>query len=162
MGWKEDAKRDAEGIRRAAWQDILPVDPVLIARWLGINVLEAELDRDVAGALVKQSGQDPTILLNAVDSPNRQRFTCAHELGHFARRSDQPDVYEYVDRRNTLSAMGQDEEEMYANAFAANLLMPEDHVRRFHERGMNDLEMSLRFSVSREAIVNRLKNLGLA
>jgi Zn-dependent peptidase ImmA (M78 family) len=58
----------------------------------------------------------------------------AHELGHFIRRTDEPHKYEYVDYRDQRSSTGTDEEEMFANRFAANLLMPELLVKTFHEQ----------------------------
>jgi len=59
------------------------------------------------------------------------------------------------------SSTGLDPEEVYANEFAASLLMPEDKVRSCVETGMGDLEMAIRFKVSREAMQNRLANLDL-
>jgi Zn-dependent peptidase ImmA (M78 family) len=161
MTFAAEAAKDAERIRATTWGDTIPVDPVRIARRLGIHVLDAKLSPTVSGALVKKPGQDPTILLNASDSPNRKRYTCAHEIGHFVKRSDAPDQYEYVDLRGPLAAAGQDPEEMYANAFAANLLMPEKEVRRLHREGKGELEMALFFDVSADAMHYRLKNLGL-
>jgi Zn-dependent peptidase ImmA (M78 family) len=158
---KTEAAKDAARLLKAVWGDAIPVDPVLIARAAGLRVLDASLDTNTLGALIKQPGQDPTILLNANDSENRKRFTCAHEIGHFVRRSEEADEYTTVDLRNSLSATGQDPEEVYANEFAACLLMPEADVRHFVEMGLDDLEMSIRFKVSREAIQYRLKNLGL-
>lgn len=156
MTIRSDAERDADGILDELWDDHLdgrlPIDPVRIARRLGIDVLNARLDPDVSGALVKELGQDPVIVLNWHDSNNRKRFTCAHEIGHFVKRSDKPDDYEYVDRRDTFSASGQDPDEVHANTFAACLLMPANHVRRLRRRGLSDVEMAVRFDVSREAM----------
>ncbi|MGD0452307.1 MAG: ImmA/IrrE family metallo-endopeptidase [Solirubrobacteraceae bacterium] len=156
---KQEAARDAAMLLREAWGAPLPVDPISIARAAGIRVLDAPLDDDTAGALVKEPGQDPTILLNQNDSPNRKRFTCAHELGHYRRRSADETEYTTVDLRGSLAAAGTDPEEIYANEFAASLLMPEDAVRRLLEEGLGDLELAIRFGVSREAIEYRLKNL---
>lgn len=158
---KLEAERDAANLRKATGVSLLPIDPVRIARIAGLQVLEAELDENTLGALVKQPGKDPTILLNQGDSENRRRFTCAHELGHFVRRSEEADEYTTVDLRNSLSATGEDVDEVYANEFAASLLMPEEEVRAFAGMGMSDLEMAIRFKVSREAMQFRLKNLGL-
>jgi Zn-dependent peptidase ImmA (M78 family) len=154
------AKADAESILRSAWvRHHYPVDPVRIARSLGVNVVDANLAGDVAGAIVKEPGKDAVILVNQTDHPNRKRFTVAHELGHFVQKSE--DAFEYVDRRDTLSTMGVSPDEMYANAFAANLLMPEEEVKRLHNEKTSDLEMALRFGVSREAMSIRLSSLGL-
>lgn len=158
-----EATEDAAKLLKAAWKSgAIPVDPVRIARAVGLRVLEADLDEKTLGALVKNPGHDPVILLNQGDSENRRRFTCAHELGHFVRRSEEEEEYETVDLRNSLSSTGLDPEEIYANEFAASLLMPEDKVKSFVEEGMDDLEMAIRFKVSREATQLRLKNLELA
>jgi Zn-dependent peptidase ImmA (M78 family) len=158
---KMEAAEDAAKLLSAVWSGAIPVDPVAIARAAGLRVVEAELDEKTLGALVKNPGQDPVILLNQHDGPNRRRFTCAHELGHFVRRSVETEEYATVDLRNSFSATGSDSEEIYANEFAASLLMPEDEVRRFVKAGMNDLEMAIRFKVSREAMQHRLDNLDL-
>ena len=67
-----------------------------------------------------------------------------------------------VDLRSGLSTTGSDPEEVYANEFAACLLMPPDSIRTYRETGLSDLEMAMSFKVSREAMRHRLKNLGLA
>ncbi len=159
---KDEAATDAQRLLATVWDGELPIDPVRIARQLGILVLDAQLDDNVSGALVKEIGHDPTILLNASDSPNRKRFTCAHELGHFVRRPDNPDSYEYVDLRNSLSATGLSLEEVYANNFAACLLMPEEDVKRLWNEGLREPELVVRFDVSQDAMHYRLANLGLA
>lgn len=143
------------------WRGLVPIDPVSIARRAGVRVVDAALDDNTMGALVKEPGQDPTIMINEKDSLNRRRFTCAHELGHYVRRSDQTREYTTVDLRSGLSSEGTDEEEIYANAFAACLLMPESEVLRMHGEGMFDWEMAIRFDVSREALQFRLRDLNL-
>lgn len=161
MAVRQDAQRAAQGILSDTWDGRLPIDPVRIARALGIDVITAHLADDVAGAIVKELGQDPSIVLNAQDSQNRQRFTCAHEIGHYVRREERGEDYEYIDYRDIFSSTGQHDEERFANAFAACLLMPDEHVRRFHAEGLSDIQMALRFDVSRDAMTFRLLNLGL-
>jgi Zn-dependent peptidase ImmA (M78 family) len=156
-----DAAADADRIRATTWGYVFPVDPVRIARRLGIDVLDAYLAPNVSGALIKKPGEDPTVFLNATDSPNRKRFTCAHEIAHFVQRSESVDEYEWVDLRGPLSAAGLEFDEIYANQFAAALLMPADEIRKLHRAGKNDIELAQYFDVSREAIQFRLKNLGL-
>jgi Zn-dependent peptidase ImmA (M78 family) len=99
--------------------------------------------------------------MNAADSFRRQRFTCAHEIGHYVRRTEHPEEYEYIDYRDALAAQGTDQEEIYANKFAASLIMPAAEVRRLANQGMSDLQMASRFDVSVEAMQYRLQNLGL-
>lgn len=162
MPKRYDAGVAARELLEDCWDGTLPVDPVHVARTMGVKVLDASLGDDVSGALVKKEGADPSILLNANDSRNRKRFTCAHELGHFIRRTDEPHKYEYVDYRDQRSSTGTDEEEMFANRFAANLLMPELLVKTFHEQKLPDFRMAKKFGVSQEAMQFRLKNLGLS
>jgi Zn-dependent peptidase ImmA (M78 family) len=158
---KKQAAEDAAKLLRTVWGARIPVDPIAIARATGLRVVDASLAENVLGALVKKPGQEPTILLNDNDPENRRRFTCAHELGHFVRRDKEPDEYETIDFRGPLSATGNDAEEIYANEFAACLLMPEADVRRMTAAGLSDLDMALRFQVSREALQFRLANIFL-
>lgn len=154
----------AKGFLNEVWGNRgLPVDPVLIAKELGIEVVEADLPEDVSGALIKDGGKDPVIFLNASDSKARKRFSCAHEIGHYInRKSASNENYEYVDLRSLASSKGKDPEEIYANRFAAELLIPEERVRAFHKEGFPSFIMAIKFGVSDEAVRNRLKNLKLA
>ncbi len=156
------AGKAAQELLEECWDGSLPIDPVRIAKALGIQVFNAPLTDDVSGALVKKEGKDPAVYLNRDDSKNRKRFTCAHELGHFIRRSDEPEKFEYVDYRDDQSATGTIEEERFANSFAAALLMPRVAVEALHDEGLPDYRMALRFGVSREALQFRLDNLGLS
>ena len=156
-------KSAASGILRDVWQDRgLPVDPVWIARQLGLGVVEAVLKPDISGALVKRVDEDPLIVLNQKDNVVRKRFTCAHELGHYVQRLDNPQPsYEYVDLRGPAAANGTNGDEIFANQFAACLLMPEGEIKRLHSEGHHPSVIAARFGVSGEAVGFRLKKLGL-
>jgi Zn-dependent peptidase ImmA (M78 family) len=156
-----EAGAEAERVLAAHWDGTIPVDPARIAQAMGIRVVDAYLDPDVAGAIRKDRGKQASIYLNAYDAPTRKRFTCAHEIAHFVKHEQKPGDFEYIDYRDALASTGQLVDERYANAFAAALLMPERHVRRLHADGLDDAAMARRLGVSREAMVNRLKNLGL-
>ncbi len=155
---------DAERLLVTVWgRDLgnlsLPVDPIYIAQQLGIKVYRSDLGSGVAGLLVKRAFVDPEIHLNVQDSVNRQRFTCAHELGHYIKRATTDDVsWESVDRRDALASRGTDPEEIYANNFAANLLMPTGMVRKLY-RHFPPEAMAVEFAVSVEAMKNRLATL---
>lgn len=169
------AARDAEQLLRRVWGVPgqpgfwLPVDPIRIARELGIDVYTNRLGNNVAAVLAKEPGEDPVIVLNATDSRNRQRFSCAHELGHYVRRTNQAafdpvrfdtNDYEYTDYRSSLSSTGEDVEEVYANGFAACLLMPEEEVRKRHGDA-SPIDLALTFDVSQDAMQIRLSTLRL-
>ena len=155
-----NAHVDAERLLRRVWPGPVPVDPIKIARGLGIKVYESLLYEDVSGLLIRDKVEGPRIILNASDTVTRRRVTCAHEIGHFVRRPEGD--FRYLDKRDHLAAAGTDPEEMYANAFAAALLMPAADVQELHDKGFKEYEMALKFQVSPEAMRNRLKNLHLS
>jgi Zn-dependent peptidase ImmA (M78 family) len=164
-----DPERDASQLLRAVWAPgsdgapvPLPVDPFVIAQKLGIKAFAASLDEGVSGMLVKRAGQDPEIYVHAADSTNRRRFTCAHELGHYYKRSAAGDAeWEYVEHRDLLTSAGNNPEEIYANKFAASLLMPRAEVERRLQAGNGLPTLAFEFGVSEDAMHYRLVNLGL-
>ena len=110
--------------------------------------------------------------VNADDILPRRRFTAAHELGHAVLHRDRMGRYR-ADTDKTLLEGGDatDELEREANAFAAELLMPEEVVRARAEKlktlhgccptGVLAYRLSAELLVSREAMRYRLKNLGV-
>lgn len=139
-----------------------PVDPVQIAKEMGLDVFITDMPGKVSGALIKQKEQDPAIFLNADDTKVRQRFSCGHELGHYiARQADESDVYEYVDLRGEEASNGTHPDEIFANKFSAELLMPVAEVKALCQRGEPSYVMAHYFGVSDDAMKYRLKNLKL-
>lgn len=154
----------ADALLENVWGDrSFPVDPVWIANELGLDVVEIVMENNVSGALLKEPEQDPVIILNKNDSNVRKRFTCAHELGHYVKRTDngQPLEYQFVDYRDKLASQGTDADERFANNFAACLLMPQKEVSRLHSKGYSSVMMASYFGVSDDAIRFRLMNLNL-
>lgn len=155
-----DAKRVAEDVINSFWTEgKFPVDPVRIAKSMGIEVLKIELPPEVSGAISKKAGADPIIYIQHDDHPVRMRFTCAHELGHYFQRLGE-DTYEWVDLRDLYSGAGEIADEVFANSFAANLLMPEKEFKAVAKHA-NSAELMAYFGVSGVAIKWRLKNLNL-
>jgi len=134
------------------------VDPFEIASELGLRVFVTPLEPDVSGMLAKRPYKDPEVYINASDSPNRQRFSCAHEIGHYDQRvsSRDDDSWGYIDRRGPSAATGNTPDEIYANQFAAALLMPEGEVRRLSET-LTPAAMAVKFGVSLEAMKFRCR-----
>ncbi len=161
-----NAERDAQEMLRTHWAtwtgDIpVPIDPIAIARKLDIKVFTALLEQNVSGKLFMKAGRDPEIYLNQSDSYNRQRFTCAHELGHWVKHvAEGVESDEIVDYRGPLASTGTDTQEIYANRFAATLLMPAEQVRRMTERGYGPVAVADALRVSPDAAQFRIKNLG--
>lgn len=161
----------------AAAQDLLKargitepaVSPEKLAKALGFLVQYAPLDDELSGMAFIKEGK-AIIGVNALHHPNRQRFTIAHEIGHFllhkAHIADQVHVdKDFVLKRDGVAATGTDAIEIEANAFAAELLMPAAWVRdAFKAETIIDGEIAIasiakRFKVSTAAIQNRLMSL---
>lgn len=148
-----------------------PVPVEAIARALGVDVRYAPTTDEVSGALVR-SGGGAIIAVNSAQHENRQRFTIAHEIGHFvlhkrrARRHFDEDFR--IDFRNSVSSEATQRDEIAANRFAAALLMPEEFLRRDILKPNFDLDrvdgaiqsLAVRYKVSRRAMELRLVNLG--
>ena len=94
----------------------LPVDPALVAEMLGIKPQKLMLDTNVDGLLVKDKAGEPFKAVSDVYSPpHRQRFTTAHEIGHWVHKyQNTPDdaVLGRVESRDDTSSKGIDPEEI--------------------------------------------------
>ena len=148
---RERARRDAQRVLTDHWSPgALPVDPVSVARSLGVSVLSARLKDDVFGMLV--GGEAGTEIYLDKDQPRaRFRFSCAHEIGHYVLRSDVIAAGNaFVDRRSDTDRGVPDE--VYANEFAGSLLMPEAVLRAGIAEGEDDFDLMRRFDVSLDAL----------
>src|SRR5947209_48866 len=88
-----DAEQEAAKLLNSWWTSPdrdrpLPVDPTELAGRLGIRVETLPLPPDVSGSIAIPFGGVPVIRLNRQDGASRQRFTCAHEIGHYLRREE--------------------------------------------------------------------------
>lgn len=142
------------------WDRQLPIDPVKIATVAGIAVYgrggRDDMNYPYSGYYKIYNGV-PSIEYNVTEPPVRQRFTVAHELGHFALgHEDSPrDV-------GNFQSSG-DYRERQANKFAAELLMPASLVTHYYQSGVASSVEALAsiFGVSKDAMGYRLINLGL-
>jgi Zn-dependent peptidase ImmA (M78 family) len=149
-----------------------PVNVEKVAGFLGIIVRKTPTKDEVSGFLFKQPGGPSVIGVNSLHHPNRQRFTLSHEIGHFLLHDyDEVHVDKFVMQfRNAASSKGEDEQEIEANRFAAELLMPEDFlIRDLTAVALKDLhddeavrELAKKYQVSVQAMTTRLTSLGFA
>ena len=154
--------RAAAAMLAKHWDGKLPVDPHRIAAAMGIRVTPrgGPDDPDYAySGYFDATGEWPVIEYNVSESVVRQRFTLAHELGHYAlghasSPRDTPANF------NTAVA---DAAERRANQFAAELLMPAKELRLLVQGGVfrNVAELASAFKTSQAAMVYRLRGLGL-
>jgi Zn-dependent peptidase ImmA (M78 family) len=122
----------------------VPVDE--IARLLGIEIKLDKVDDGLSGFIVRDKHSKKAVIgANRSHHPNRQRFTIAHELGHFLLHSghvvhlDETPTAFRVNLRSAESAKGEDNDEREANLFAAELLMP----ARFLEKDLRGKDLEL-------------------
>src|SRR6266571_1070724 len=164
--------RRAEDILRQNELFHVPVDVELVARRLNLRTEAAPLGDNVSGLLVVEKGHG-IIGFNVTQALVRQRFTIAHEIGHFVLHvSDNPsalfiDTHYIVYRRDAQSSTGEDRREREANRFAAALLMPATLLQaevQKHPLDFGDEEMltdlASKFQVSIQAMSIRLSGLG--
>jgi Zn-dependent peptidase ImmA (M78 family) len=136
-----------------------PVDLDALASRLGIRIERRWMDDDMSGALIRNSDGTFTIQVNDLHPLTRQRFTVAHEMGHFVHHrhllgDGVNDSRAYrTDRQHAYyNARIGPQQETEANKFAASLLMPADVVSEMLEAGMSVDAMAKHLGVSRHAM----------
>lgn len=125
---------------------------------LGGDVQFLDLDdwAEQSGSIFVHGKGDFTIILPNYTSPLRDRFTIAHELGHYFLHAKQGEVPLIAARKGSGRA------EWEANWFAAALLMPEADFRKACEVHGDDIDgVAAEFGVSRDAATVRKESLGV-
>lgn len=148
-----------------------PIPVEEIAADMGLEIRRLPLEGGSVSGLLYQSDDATVIGVNSKDAPTRQRFTIAHEIGHYllhGKRKLHVDKGFRVHLRDQTSSEASDVAEIEANQFAAELLMPEMMIREALQDKMidvesdNDLmELANLFEVSLQVLVFRLANLGI-
>jgi len=155
----------------------IPINKI-VARYA--HILQEEMEDDISGMLIPlakpNDGKKWAIVVNKSHSSTRQRFTLAHELGHLLLHGY---TLPHADRgyklrfRNAKSSEGSVFEEVEANQFAAELLMPEDMLlEKLEGEGLEYVpagedegedprlsRIANELKVSRQALAIRLSNL---
>jgi len=105
-----------------------------------------------SGMLEVQEGGEFTIRLSPFTAELRDRFTIAHELGHYFLHSDAGEIPIKIKRE------GSSRVESEANWFAAGFLLPLKTFLQAHQKfGGNIAALSARFNVSDSVIATRIK-----
>jgi len=139
-----------------------PVDLEAMARALGIRVdMNAHMsDPDTSGLIKKSEGGEYRIEINANDPAKRKKFTLAHEISHYLLHRDMIDRAAVIDNGMYRSSLS-NEVERQANRLAAELLMPEQVVRKLWNLGVKSIgQLSGIFHASEPAVRIRLEQLG--
>jgi Zn-dependent peptidase ImmA (M78 family) len=140
---------------------IVPLDVEGVAEALDIDIKKQSLESELSGILRKIPESDKwELLINAKHHPNRQRYTIAHEIGHYLlHRHLQLEFQDRIFFRGADSS----KEELQANSFASEVLIPESDFRQMVSEGKNKVdELAQKFGVSTLALRIRAKNLGMS
>lgn len=120
-----------------------------------------ERQLDAHGTLEVRSSDDWTIYLASHTGPLQDRFTLAHELGHYvlhSRMGSQPLKASRTFKSTSLPDVAESE----ADAFAFALLMPRERVLEAAEKyGRDPFLLSAEFGVDPNIADMRLKSLDL-
>jgi len=170
MAKPEDAART---LLLSAGIDGPPTPVERLVRESGVSLVFQPFEGNISGMLYRD-GERRVIGINSAHAAVRQRFSIAHELGHLELHPGRPVILDHVvrmDFRDQRSSTATDRQEIEANRFAAELLMPRDWVMREATRRTgrarevrgDDLVQDLadEFDVSQQAMEYRLANLGL-
>jgi len=156
----------------------IPIDIVDIILFLDIDLFfELFDDSSISGICGRRKDKTFFIKINKNEPEYRQRFTMAHELGHYILHlKDKPGNGEYniVDSEDIMYRKPMlDSSEREANDFAAKLLMPRKAIVKNLKSILNNLGESFDlirevinplatiFNVSPSAIKVRLIKLGI-
>jgi Zn-dependent peptidase ImmA (M78 family) len=142
----------------------LPIPVEEIASRHQIKISRAP-NNELSGMLIRKNGR-ALIGVNDNEHPVRQRFTIAHELGHFFLH---PNKDAFIDYRDNKEEIMRTPREKQANMFAAALLMPRQMLlkdfRPLVRGGFSEFELQAlarKYGVSEDAMRYRLMNLNLA
>lgn len=147
----------------------IPIDLELLAHRLDLKVDYSDLGDDVSGLIVMNENGG-SIGINEDHPLVRQRFSLAHEIGHFILHREDKELF--IDKKYTTvfrdetSSSGEDKYEIQANAFAAALLMPKVKIKKYVKK--EDLDpgddeslriLAHKFKVSMQAMAYRISKI---
>ena len=164
----ERAREAARAILRDFGVKGAPVPVERIIKAQNIVLQYAPLEEDLSGMAYIKDGVG-IIGVNALHHPNRQRFSAAHELAHHKLHAQEIRKAVHIDKgfrvllRDDVSSQGIDPLEIEANAFASELLMPQEFMKSALDASGLDIEddagieaLARKFRVSTSAMRYRL------
>lgn len=132
-----------------------PVALEQIVEKVGLKIVPFDFHQGISAVLKPELS---VIGVNKNHHPVRQRFSIAHELGHFLLGHNVGHEQEIVDDEFTKPFP----QEKEANAFASALLMPSEWLKKsVTKTGLDLEELAKQYNVSKQALTIRLLALGL-
>lgn len=136
-----------------------PLDIEKVIGLFGVQLEYINMDDDISGMLKKNESGNWLISVNQDHHPNRQRYTLAHELGHYCLHKHLENDFE---DRIYFRGGDTNEVERQANNFANEILMPESRFKSYIRDGITRIDdLASKFKVSSLALRLRAKNLGI-
>jgi Zn-dependent peptidase ImmA (M78 family) len=140
-----------------------PVDIEGFARELGVKIIKADMEDAISGEIIKSDDGDYVIRVNANHPATRQRFTIAHELGHYilhknllGKGVNDNKAYRTTQQSKFFNPNIGSYQETEANRFAASLLMPGDLVISEMAKDFSVEQLAEKFKVSKLAMEIRV------
>lgn len=135
-------ERTAEAVAKRFGFESAPIDPFEIARKEGILVQQSPSLQSCTGALIMDNGAFAILYASHLDNRGFERFTVAHELGHYFLDGHPEKLFpdgggKHLSKADTYSV---DRYEREADHFACGLLMPEFLFRPAVDRRPQGLE----------------------
>lgn len=130
---------------------------------MNFTSLEKKINKGHILGLVLADGDNVAIYYSVGDTPNRQRFTIAHELGHICKHlKPETSDYPYIDWR--IEEQADSIYEIQANAFAGELLIPLHKLKEIYLSMSfpTSKKLAAFFSVSINVMEARLHQLGVS
>lgn len=139
-----------------------PVDVIKIANMLGFQIIPFDFP-EMTSAVIRIKGTSKVIGINKKQVEVRQRFSIAHELGHYlsghVNFTHEKKIFVEQDKKYLDPQHRQEEE---ANEFAAELLMPEFMLKKdVLENKLDAVNLAKKYNVSEQAMLIQLINLKL-
>jgi len=143
----------------------VPTNLRKIFQSLGMEYIELDDPKDIDGAILEIDNKPSIAVLNRAKPIQRQRFTLAHELAHIFLHHKKRDTYDSEAERelaereqNEAIQTGKPSSESEADAFASELLIPFDQIKKYEKDISNIEKMAEIFQVSKQAMTLAIMN----
>ena len=139
----------------------VPTNLTVIFQGLHLKYIELNDASEIDGAILEIEGKPAIAVLNRARPLQRQRFTLAHDLGHIFLEHIRRDIYDPEEiRESDLQSSGKTKppKELEADAFAAELLVPYEHLKKYTADMNNVDKLAGIFLVSKQAMTLAVMN----
>lgn len=155
------ARDMAKKILRQHKINTVPTDLQVICEKLGLEYVELDDPDELDGAVLEMDGMR-VAMLNKAKPFVRARFTLAHELGHIFLNHDKREFCDAEVAREYGEDVPENQKpakEREADAFASELLIPMEQLKKFQGDLKNPDKLAGIFQVSKPAMTIAIANL---